>query len=168
MGKVLTDEDGSNDREHDTAYAVFEAAQVLAPELATEKTPKAKGSDCLWYGDAIPADAPYYDVDGRECCERCRAAADRHGTPYCTERTDRETNFTDTVTPTFTNEATTGSAESCGNCRKAKATGQPWGEHQMREGVRHQIRPGETSYRTTWWSREIERGGPSIGWVLKS
>ena len=98
MGEALTDEDGSNNREHDTAYAVFEAAQALAPELAARRAPAASKTSCEWCGDPIPADAPYYDVDERQCCEPCRAAADRNGTPYAVDRTGRETNFTDTVT----------------------------------------------------------------------
>ncbi len=98
MGEALRDEDGSNEREHDTAYAVFEAAQALAPELAPKDTTAARCTSCGWCGEAIPPDTDYYEARGRQCCEQCRAAADRHGTPYSVKRSGRETNFTDTVT----------------------------------------------------------------------
>ena len=98
MGEALTDEDGSNDREHDTAYEVFEAAQALVPQLAARNSTVSSGTCCEWCGEAIPADAPYYEANGRQCCEPCRAAADRNGTPYAVDRTGRESNFTNTVT----------------------------------------------------------------------
>ena len=97
MGKALTDEDVSKEREHDTAHGVLEAAQALVPELVANESQNDAGTECLWCGDGRPADTPYYDVDGRQCCEPCQAAANRHGAPFGTERTSRETNFTDTL-----------------------------------------------------------------------
>ena len=98
MGEALTDEDGSNEREHDTAYAVFEAAQLLAPELTPKDATKNEVASCGWCEGAILPESDYFEAGGLQCCERCRTAADRHGTPYAVERTGRETNFTDTVT----------------------------------------------------------------------
>ena len=98
MGEALTDEDGSNEREHDTAYAVFEAAQLLAPELRPKDATKNEVASCGWCEGTILPESDYFEAGGLQCCKRCRAAADRHGTPYAVERTGRETNFTDTVT----------------------------------------------------------------------
>ena len=98
MGETLRDEDGSNDREHDTAYAVFEAAQALAPELTPKEAAKSTLASCGWCGNAIQPDTDYYEAGGLQCCEECRAAADRHKLPYWVERVGRETNFTDVVT----------------------------------------------------------------------
>lgn len=48
MGRVLEDEDGSNDREHDAAYAVFEAAEpFLERDCDTCDGQDARGSGAV-------------------------------------------------------------------------------------------------------------------------
>ena len=61
MGEALTEEDGSNEREHDYAYAVFEAAQALAPEIAAIVDKKPKGIACNWCDETIAPAATRVD-----------------------------------------------------------------------------------------------------------
>ena len=69
---------------------------------------------------------------------------------------------------TLTGEQIAGNARSCGNCRRAKAAGRPWEEHQTKEGTRHEIRPVEGGYGFTWCNRRVERGGSGVPWSFRS
>ena len=75
-------------------------AQIHAAEQANHEERVATMAKCGWCRADIPPDADYHEAAEVQCCEDCRAAADKDedGTPYNLKRVGRETNFTDLVT----------------------------------------------------------------------